>query len=171
MELTIDIAETTGFTFLGMMKSSCPVNGDVAFVSTESSRALYQHDYIDPNPWKWVRWLPIDPPADIEQYSNNPSNTGQSSPTLSESDGDTLSGSVYHIERRRTLVLFLHKGVHVAGGYSTQKLDVFIRVELSHFPFCCRFCALFFYTEDREVCWTMWVGVVSTAHENFHSLV
>jgi len=25
---------------------------------------------------------PIDPPADIEQYSKSPSNTGQSSPTL-----------------------------------------------------------------------------------------
>lgn len=26
---------------------------------------------------------PIDPPAEIEQYSNSPSNIGQSSPTLS----------------------------------------------------------------------------------------
>jgi hypothetical protein len=27
--------------------------------------------------------VPIDPPAEMEQYSNSPSNTGQSSPTLS----------------------------------------------------------------------------------------
>jgi len=30
-ELTVDIAETTGFTLFGMMKSSSPIDCDVAF--------------------------------------------------------------------------------------------------------------------------------------------
>lgn len=34
-----------------------------------------------------------------------------------------------------TLVLFLHEGIHVAGRYPTEKVDVFIRVKLGHFPF------------------------------------
>ena len=34
-----------------------------------------------------------------------------------------------------TLVLFLHEGIHVAGRYPTEEIDVFVRVELGHFPF------------------------------------
>lgn len=39
--LTIDVAETTGFTLLGVMKSTSPVDCDVAFASVEARSALH----------------------------------------------------------------------------------------------------------------------------------
>ena len=39
---TVDIAKTTRFTFLRVMESSSPVNGNITLVTTETSRALCQ---------------------------------------------------------------------------------------------------------------------------------
>lgn len=43
----------------------------------------------------FVSLLPIDPPADIEQNSNNPSNTGQSSPTLTRKNNNKYTACCY----------------------------------------------------------------------------
>lgn len=80
--------------------------------------------------------IPMDPPAEIEQYSNSPSNTGQSSPTLSGCETTLISVSSEYIEGGiRTLVLLLHKRVHVDRCYPVQEFDVFVRVKLCHFSF------------------------------------
>lgn len=81
---TIDVTESAGFALLSMMQTTCPVNCDVAFVSTQASSTLYQ--VIKSEIFRiriMISILPIEPPADIEQYSKSPSKTGQSSPTLS----------------------------------------------------------------------------------------
>ena len=39
--LTIDVTETTGFALLGVMKSTSPVDCDVAFASVEARSALH----------------------------------------------------------------------------------------------------------------------------------
>lgn len=39
--LTIDVAETTGFALLGVMESTSPVDCDVAFASVEARSALH----------------------------------------------------------------------------------------------------------------------------------
>lgn len=39
--LTIDVAETTGFALLGVMKSTSPVDRDVAFASVEARSTLH----------------------------------------------------------------------------------------------------------------------------------
>ena len=52
-----------------------------------------------------MKAIPIEPPADIEQYSNKPSNTGQSSPTLSRQIVNML---VLGIQSTLTFVLFLN---------------------------------------------------------------
>lgn len=41
MKLTIDIAEAACFTFLSMMKTSSPVDSNVAFTTVQTSRALH----------------------------------------------------------------------------------------------------------------------------------
>ena len=83
--------------------------------------------------------IPIEPPADIEQYSNKPSNTGQSSPTLSRQIVNML---VSGIQSTPTFVLFLNIRVHITWSDSAEKFDVFVGVELGHFTFRSRFSAL-----------------------------
>ena len=39
--LTIHIAEATGLALLGVMKAACPVDGNIAFIATESRGTLY----------------------------------------------------------------------------------------------------------------------------------
>ena len=59
--------------------------------------------------------LPIEPPADMAQYSKSPSNTGQSSPTLSEVEYGQYVES--QSVRAPTFVLLFAKRNHVAGCY------------------------------------------------------
>ena len=105
----------------------------------------------------------MEPPADIEQYSNKPSNTGQSSPTLSRYVVNILvSGN----QSTPTFVLFLNIGVHITWGDSAEKFDVFIRVELSHFAFRSRFSALSKTPSDN---FTWYKN--SDAYKYFHFLI
>lgn len=69
--------------------------------------------------------VPIEPPADIEQYSNRPSKTGQSSPTLSD-EGVEYSDAEEREATIRTFVLFFDKTIHIAGCYSIQEVNIFI---------------------------------------------
>lgn len=65
----------------------------------------------------------MDPPADIELYSNSPSNTGQSSPTLSKTR--SLEPLVRD-KSERTFMLLLHLGIHVIWRDSAEKFNIFI---------------------------------------------
>jgi hypothetical protein len=66
-----------------------------------------------------VNDVPIEPPADIEQYSNKPSNTGQSSPTLSEKQNPFMRHFMtmrIGVERsKHTFMLLFDVRVHVGG--------------------------------------------------------
>lgn len=98
------------------------------------------------------RFLPMEPPAEMEQYSNNPSKIGQSSPTLSVHQGyQTLSVSnlataswlIYGYEAQvPTFLLFSSVAVRILRVDAVQEVDVFIRVELRHLPLGRRFCSL-----------------------------
>ena len=104
----------------------------------------------------------MEPPADIEQYSNRPSNTGQSSPTLS------AYISVIAAPRKQcapTLVLLFRIVAHVARRNPTEELYVFVGMKLRHLPFCSRFCTLFVptYRDHR--------ADEYKTHEDFHFLV
>jgi len=77
------------------MESTSPVDGDVALVSAQSCGTLWVR--VSATPFVCLEcYRPIDPPADIEQYSNNPSKTGQSSPTLSARTRSTWPGGNDH---------------------------------------------------------------------------
>jgi len=81
----------------------------------------------------------MEPPADIEQNSNNPSNTGQSSPTL-----PVVCHKREQLEPTevRTFVLLFDVRIHVPWGYAGEELHIFVGVELCHFPFRGRFGSL-----------------------------
>jgi hypothetical protein len=49
---------------------------------------------ISASPFNNLFAAPMDPPADMEQNSNKPSKTGQSSPTLTEAQVSQLDKSV-----------------------------------------------------------------------------
>lgn len=80
--------------------------------------------------------VPIDPPADRPQYSNRPSKTGQSSPTLTAPDQSVFHPykNIHHIDPNLTLCLLFAQGFHVIGRNARQKVNIFVGVELSHFP-------------------------------------
>jgi hypothetical protein len=123
LQLTIDIAETTRFGLFGVMETTSPIDGDITLVSRQSRCALCvisSHPSLDE-----VLHSPIDPPADMEQYSNSPSNIGQSSPTLS-------ARQLYSAIQSETLTsdLLSCELMCVFGVYTMQEIDVFIRVEL-----------------------------------------
>jgi len=63
----------------------------------------------------------------MEQYSNNPSNTGQSSPTLS-----THQLALYTDARERQLTFHLLpcELLSVLWIYAMQEINIFVRVEL-----------------------------------------
>jgi hypothetical protein len=99
------------------------------------------------------------PPAEIEQYSNRPSNTGQSSPTLSTDDVQMKETDqlfpLHHRsqafgDRRKggrtkglTFPLFFPKEVHVLWRDAAEELDVLIRMKLGHLSLRCRFRSLY----------------------------
>ena len=99
----------------------------------------------------------MEPPAEIEQYSNNPSKIGQSSPTLS-------SMSLCYVGRNPlTFDLLFGELLSVLGCYTIQEIDIFVGVELGHFAFSGRFCAL-----EMSGCPD---SLVPAAHEDLHLLV
>lgn len=101
--LTIYITEATGFAFLGVMEPACPIDRNVALVPAESCRSLFE-SMSAPRLAEGRDDIPMDPPADMEQKSKRPSNTGQSSPTLStEGKGIEVRGG-----KRGSLSGFLH---------------------------------------------------------------
>jgi hypothetical protein len=46
-ELTIDITESTGFALLGMMKTSSPVDGDIAFATVKAGGTFHATSSTD----------------------------------------------------------------------------------------------------------------------------
>ena len=64
-----------------------------------------------------------------------------------------------------TFVLFFNVRIHVARRYSTEEIDILVRVELCHLALRCRFCAL--WHEGRQ----LRKGRVLYTHEDFHLLV
>lgn len=98
--------------------------------------------------------LPAEPPADSWQNSNKPSNTGQSSPTLTErkwqkktSQIYTKNGSqtfaciqswskvVWNVLKRQWALTSLHLLAelrHVVWPYGSKELDVVVTVVLCH---------------------------------------
>lgn len=64
-------------------------------------------------------------------------------------------------------MLFFYVRIHIAGGDATEELDVFVRVKLCHFAFCCRFSTLRevnFGSSDRPC-------IRRCTHEYLHFLV
>lgn len=91
-------------------------------------------------------YLPMEPPAEMLQYSNSPSNTGQSSPTLTEgvaaavrvnlcssSSSVTTQAPTTSHGRGLTLCLFAYKVIYVVGRYAIEEFHVLVGVKLRHF--------------------------------------
>jgi hypothetical protein len=79
----VDVAKARCFIALGVMQTACPIDGNVTVAAANALRSTCK-----------VRMgqtcgalVPMEPPAEMEQYSKIPSNTGQSSPTLTASSG------------------------------------------------------------------------------------
>ena len=65
-----------------MVEAASPVDCDVTFVTAQACSSLLD-EHEDQVSVARAFDVPIEPPAEIEQNSKRPSNTGQSSPTLS----------------------------------------------------------------------------------------
>lgn len=83
---------------------------------------------------------PIEPPAEIEQNSNTPSNGGLSSPTR------TLTGiSTQHVRDRSTQHTpcpMIRQLLRRLWCHPMQEMDVFVCVERAHHFGCCAFRSL-----------------------------
>ena len=77
----------------------------------------------------------MEPPADIEQYSNSPSKMGLSSPTLSVEERIEC-GNTFLAGLQRTLLLLPRIVVGIFWVDAMQKLDVIVRVKLRHLASC-----------------------------------
>jgi len=71
-----------------MMKTTRPIDGNISFTIEQFISSTYIYIYVcmlkKQAYWKSSVYVPMEPPADIEQNSNRPSKTGQSSPTLTD---------------------------------------------------------------------------------------
>lgn len=158
-QLTIDITEPARFRLFGMMQTSCPVDCYVALIPRQSRGTLCGRVSVllVPSPYGLrVRVLgkeeassPMDPPAEMEQYSNKPSNMGQSSPTLSITH--TVSCNSCRASKEMglpatlsqlTFNLLLCELKSCIGRNAVQEIDVLVRVELGHLAFRSWFGAL-----------------------------
>lgn len=91
----------------------------------------------------------MEPPAEMELYSNRPSKTGQSSPVLtavafkhkSISMRASLPAAAIS-QGRLTLGLFPSVVVHIVRRDATEEFDIFVCVKLSHFLSSCGLCSL-----------------------------
>lgn len=109
--------------------------------------------------------IPIDPPAEMVQYSNRPSNTGQSSPTLTvacmlsgvtQMHMHTTSVPAWRLGSRipwsdnLTFRLFSTKIIHIVRCNSCKKINIFVCMELCHFFASCWFSALRHQKGDNQ---------------------
>ena len=74
----VHIAETTRFCFLRMMQTARPIDRDICSTRIEPLGGSYT--LLARAVGSRMIFSPRDPPAEIEQNSNSPSNAGQSSP-------------------------------------------------------------------------------------------
>ena len=75
----------------------------------------------------------MDPPAEMEQNSNNPSKAGQSSPIKTGVESSVSRGSNAEGVRRRTAGSVPAHVLHRFGTDASEEIDVFVRVEFRHF--------------------------------------
>lgn len=79
----IYITETGCLSLFGMMKTTRPIDCNIGLTIEQFISSAYL-PVIEIAHWMSIVHVPIEPPADIEQNSNKPSKTGQSSPTLTD---------------------------------------------------------------------------------------
>ena len=75
----------------------------------------------------------MDPPAEMEQNSNNPSNAGQSSPIKTGGEGSVSRSSNAQGTRGRTACSVAAHVFYRFGRDASEEIDVFVRVEFRHF--------------------------------------
>lgn len=94
----VDVAKPRGLRFLGVVKASSPIDSNVCLLfvqldgtgwSTVTSRKINSLLTVNirDNWGKYDIHSPTEPPPESWQNSNKPSNTGQSSPTLTAKQG------------------------------------------------------------------------------------
>lgn len=165
------------------MKSSSPVDRNVALVSRQPSSTLCSRKRnaisTAPRAHTRPRGSPIDPPAEIEQYSNKPSNTGQSSPTLTARNQSAFPPPSQSRKAVKLTLAHLPSNPSRASSSSLcRRLDqirrdarkevyVFVRVELSHLLARCGLGALC----GRGLVWALGRAPQKKTHEDLHLLV
>ena len=125
----IDVAETTGLGLLSVMQTSCPVDSGVCDTRVElfCGSCMFQRELFV---IRYAGDIPIDPPAEIEQNSNNPSKAGQSSPVKpAVSVCFSTSGLT---ERQLTSYASTRHCLDRLRGNLLQKVYVLIRVKPRH---------------------------------------
>lgn len=150
--LTVDVAEPAGLCLLGVMKTAGPIDRNVALVARQPRGALCPPRCQCCGRAYALRvrerrgGLPMEPPAEIEQYSKSPSKIGQSSAVLT-----ARASRQPALSRAETQVPATPTSAHLpcqSGNLGSagplcglldevrsdarEKVDVFVRVELGH---------------------------------------